>query len=341
MSALVACPSFVQDISCFVDGELAEQAGTRLVGHIEACPGCRDLVDALRRLSSVHLAGTAALDRALAATVDPASILGGITRDLLSEKRQALARLFYEVGKAYVVLANKALGERRRQSVLASTPAAPLRTTEARARRLLREAEAVSGLSRAAPVGTTQLFRRSRQLFGADQGSESAALRRGRRFLEGALALAPDLHDARLWLGFQHALAGRSDRARLQFRKVQREAGDARHRLFALQALGKLHAEEGDYRRAIECYEAVVGDEQAAREPGLFPSFLNLAVNHAKAGRAADAARLFADVVRRFPDRLGQVRALLERKPVFRALLERDAALRRALADEVPLLFAA
>jgi tetratricopeptide (TPR) repeat protein len=220
----------------------------------------------------------------------------------------------------------------------------PIRGTEARARRELKDAEALErqadrvGASRS---GSGMLLRRSRQLFGSPRRG-SATLTRARRFLEEALALDETLDEARLYLGFRHAVIGRADRARIQFRKVYCEGRTSLLRLIAAQSLGKLHSESGDYTRAIECYEEVVASEDAQSDAAeLFPSFLNLAVNYAKAGEVAKSTDTFADLAQRFPERSSQIRELLSRKTFFQDLLNQNLTLKQTLASRAPALFAA
>ena len=342
-----ACADYLADLSAFVDGELPEPRLQELVGHMGSCGGCHDYTETLRELSALHRDAADSpetaerLEATLAGKVDPVGLFAAVTRDLVDEKREALARLFYEIGKAYVLAGNRGLSARRRQSVASASRALPIRSTEGKARRVLREAEQLGGAAQGNPSSSSSLFlRRSRKLF-APSRRDDGALSRGRHFLEEALALEPGLDQARLYLGFRHAVVGRPDQARVEFRKVYRESTDPVHRMMALQSLGRLHAESGDYLRAIECYEEVVGEERSSAEPGLFPSFLNLAVNYAKVGRAGDSVERFVDLADRFPERRTQVRELLARKATFQALLDRDETLKQDLLAKAPALFAA
>jgi tetratricopeptide (TPR) repeat protein len=337
------CPDYLQDLSDYVDGEFADSA-ERLVAHMSSCSGCHEYTVTLREMSTLNRAAAQQgelHDEALADQVDAGTLFSSITRNLVDEKRAALARLFYEVGKAYVLAGNRALQERRQQSLAVASQPLPIRGTEARARRVLRDAEQL-GAAGGRPSGSTLLLKRSRQLFAHGPDRRSAgALTKGRRFLEEALALDEALDEARLYLGFHHAVVGRPDRARVQLRKVYLQGADPVHKLMALQSLGKLHSEGGDYRRAIDCYEEVVKSEEAGRAPGLFPSFLNLAVNYAKAGDADKSVELFASLAGRFEERRDQIRELLARKIGFQAILERNTAFKRDLLARAPALFAA
>jgi tetratricopeptide (TPR) repeat protein len=358
------CVDYVEDLSAYVDGELAQPGPqlARLVSHMGGCAGCHDYTNTLRQLSELNRTaatfpdsdnggpesyGDPALDEDTAARVDPAGLFASIARNLVEEKRETLARLFYEIGKAYALAGNRALQEKRRHSVAHASQPLPIRGTEARARRELKDAEALERQvnrdgAHGRRSGTGLLLRRSRQLFGSPRRG-SATLTRARRFLEESLALDESLDEARLYLGFRHAVVGRPDRARIQFRKVYLEGRTSLLRLLGAQALGRLHAESGDYRRAIECYEEVVGssDANAKEAAELFPSFLNLAVNYAKAGDIDKSVDTFSDLARRFPERLPQIRDLLSRKTFFQALLNQNFTLKRTLASRAPTLFAA
>jgi tetratricopeptide (TPR) repeat protein len=136
-------------------------------------------------------------------------------------------------------------------------------------------------------------------------------------------------------------LAGRNDRARVEFRRVYREGRDLVHRMMALQFLGNVHASAGDYGRAIECFEEVVSSGVDTHEPRLFTSLLNLAVVCAKAGHPTRSVRHFTEFVARFPARIDQARVLLSRKETFAAVLRREADLHEQLRRQVPALFAA
>ena len=337
-SQLPACDAFVEDISALVDDELATDRAARLTDHIRACSGCSEFADGLRKLSELHRRTATAVDEPLIAKIDPQGLFKSITSVLVSDKQDALARLFYEIGRAYVIAGNRELSDGNRRSLVAHTPALDIRGNEERARRMLREADALQ--ERAAPARRS-LFKHSRQLFERGRRERSGALDRGRSFLEEALALEPALDEARLYLGFQFSISGRFERARVEFRKVYTGSGNAVHKLMALQSLGSVYEMCGDYARAAECYALVVADEAAGVEPRLFPSFLNLPVSCAKAGRCDDSVRHFEMLVQRFPQRVAQIRGLLSRKQSFAATLAHDTGLHDDLRRAVPQLFAA
>jgi len=336
-----ACRDFAEDISAFVDGELEPASVGRLTAHVRACTGCHEAVDTLRRLSGLHRHAVAVHDEQLVESVDAEALLAGIQGNLLEEKREGLARLFYELGKAYVIAGNKDLGERERASLEHCAPPREIRGAESRARALLREAEDLAVLAPAGARRTPALFRRSRQLFARARTARSGALDRGRRFLEEALAVDAGLDEARLYLGFMYSLVGRPDRARVLFRRVHARGRTALLRLMALQSLGLVYDNAGDHRQAARCFAEVVASDEALGEAGLFPSFVNLPVSCAKAGLVDESVEHFVGLAERFPRRLAQIRGLLSRKRYFAATLERNDALRDDLRRRVPALFAA
>jgi tetratricopeptide (TPR) repeat protein len=344
-----ACVAFERDINLFIDHELPAADTPLLVEHLESCGPCRDYVDDLRELASLHRelrgpSGDDGSDAAVADLVDRHALFASITKTLLLDKREELVRLLYELGKAYVLAGNEAAAAQRRRSVLPVNAPVDVRGTVERGRRLAREGEALSGVADAegpALRSSGSLFRRSRRLFVAPARAGAGALANGHRLLLEALQLRPDFDEARLYLGFHHMLVGRYDRARLEFRRVYRQGRDPVHRMMALQFLGNVYSSGGDYRRAIECYEEVVASGLVEVEPRFFTSLVNLAVSCAKAGLGERCVSSFTDLVARFPSRVEHVRALLARKQAFLDLLARKTDLRDSLRRQVPGLFAA
>ena len=250
-----------------------------------------------------------------------------------------LAQLLYELGKAYVLKANEAMsGRLGRPTMVSLKKAVDIRSTSAQGRKLAREVEELETAGGQRETGS--LFGRSRRLFSSSSRAGAGLLTNGRRLLEAALTVEPDLDPARLYLGLHHMLSGRFDRARLEFRRVYREAADPIHRTMAINMLGNVHATTYDFTRAIECYEEVVAAEPAGHEP-LFTALINLAVNCVKAGHVAKGVHHFHELVDRFPAQVDETRTLLTKKQDFMNLLQRQVSLQRDLSRQIPALFAA
>ncbi len=337
-----ACLDFEQDINLFVDHELPAEDTGRLVSHLDGCTDCRGFVDDLRKLASLNRIQAADFDQARVDLVDKHALFAAVTGTLLDDKRAELSRLFYELGKAYVLKGNGALTSELQRSVLPAREPVDIRSATGRGRRLSREAEELEAAARTnGSRESGSLFRRSRRLFSSSSRAGSGALANGRRLLEEALALDAGLDEARLYLGFHHMLSGRFDRARVTYREVSLHGQDPVHRMMALQMLGNVHATGGDFEQAIECYTKVVESGLLDDEPRLFTALVNLAVNCVKVGRVTQGIDHFRDLVQRFPSRVDQTRALLSRKQGFAALIDRHATLADDLRRQVPVLFAA
>lgn len=350
-----ACRHLVTDLNALADGQLDSAAVAALVTHTQACEGCNGTLDGLRRMSELHRRAAALLGAELLDDLpdldhddgrdlglDAATFVGKVLGRACDDEWTLLARLFYELGKAYVLEGNQRLPATERRIVTVRETPADIRRTERRALERLGRVDALS--ARGAGEGADRHERlrgRSRRLLQASSRARAAALLKGRRFLEEALALRPGLDEARIYLGFALLLEGRIDRARTEFRRVQREGSQSTWRLMATQWLGNVAVNTSRLDEAVACYAAVVADASARREPRLFSSFLNLPVTLVKLGRSEEAVTHFNDLVESFPERLGQVREQLAGMTVLRRLLDEDLPLRRTLHDRVPGLFAA
>lgn len=333
------CTTFVVDINAYVDGQLAAAEAGRLVDHTKSCEACNDYLDSLRLMSELHRNTKAAMDSGehdvAALKVDPQSLFGAITGSLLADKQESLARLFYEIGKAYVLLGNRSLPGEQAVSVSCAKPR-DIRKSEAVARRTLLQSEELREHGEHAERG---LFGRSRKLFNATGKGRANALGKGRSFLDEALALDPTLDEARLYLGLHHMLLGHAGRARTQFEQVHREGRSELLRLMGLQGLGKLHEDRGDYRAAVECYTEVIERVPAEDAPRLLQSFVNLPVSCAKAGMLTESVEHFAALADRFPQKAAQIQSLISKKRAFQAVLHANAELIGDLRRRVPALF--
>ena len=343
-----ACSLFEHDISLFVDHELAAADVSRLTTHITECMACRAYMDDLRDMADLHRAmgelGPGAADDPVRGLVDRHALFAGITRRLLQDKAEELARLFYELGKAYVLAGNQAFLCRRFQKVAPVSRAADIRSTTDRARRVARESESLVANAPAEVQGEWRqgsLFGRSRKLFDEATAPGAGALASGQRCLGAALALRPELGAARLYLGFHHMLVGRLDRAGAEFRRVYRTGADPVHRLMALQYLGNVYSTRFDHKRAIECYEQVAAEDRRSSEPRFYTALVNLGMDCAKLGLKERSTRHFTELVERFPAHLNHSRQLLSQATDFTALLQSDTHLRDSLRRSVPALFAA
>lgn len=348
------CKTFVVDLNAFVDKELNDGEALRLVNHTRQCEGCADYLVALRRLSEFHRQTADALGASLngeldgsiadegdecgpaGPAVDPQGLFASVTGILANDKKESLARLFYEIGKAYVLLANRGQPTEREIQVRCTRPR-DVRKSEAEARRVMFKHDDLAAAGGHGDKGG--VFRRSRNLFAASGKGRSAAFAKGRAFLEEALALDETLDEARLYLGLHFMMLGHAGRAMTHFDRVHRTGRTDLLRLMGLQGLGKLHEDRGDYRAAVECYTDVISRASTDDAARLMQSFVNLPVSCAKAGMVAESVEHFSALVERFPHQLTQIQSIISKKHTFRAVLDANAQLHQDLCQHVPALF--
>ncbi|MFT7462225.1 MAG: tetratricopeptide (TPR) repeat protein [Pseudohongiellaceae bacterium] len=353
------CNSFVVDLNAFVDKQLNEGEALRLVDHTRQCEGCADYLVALRRLSEFHRQTAAAFegqgevsgapyadspeavgssdeDGATIPNVDARGLFAAVTGVLASDKRTSLARLFYEIGKAYVMLANRSQSVEREIQVRCSRPR-DVRKSEAEARRVVFKHDALASAGGHEDKGG--VFRRSRKLFAASGKGRSAAFAKGRAFLEEALALDKTLDEARLYLGLHFMMQGHGGRAAAQFEQVSENGRTDLLRLMGLQGLGKLHEDRGEYRAAVEFYADVISRASAEDANRLLQSFVNLPVSCAKAGMVEESVEHFSALVNRFPRKLNQIQNIISKKQTFQAVLDANSKFHNDLRQQVPALF--
>lgn len=340
------CKSFVVDLNAFVDKELNDGDALRLVDHTRQCEGCADYLVALRRMSEFHRLTAAALDDAetdeasedqtAIPAIDASGLFASVTGVLANDKKESLARLFYEIGKAYVLLANRSQPTDREIQVRCSRPR-DVRKSEAEARRVMFKHDDLAAAGNHGEQGG--VFRRSRKLFAASGKGRAAAFAKGKAFLEEALALDDTVDEARLYLGLHFMMLGHAGRAVTQFERVHQKGRTELLRLMGLQGLGKLHEDRGDYRSAVECYAEVISRASATDAIRLLQSFVNLPVSCAKAGMVEESVEHFSALVDRFPAKLAQIQSLISKKQTFQAVLGANAEFHNDLCQNVPALF--
>lgn len=332
-----ACTAFERAINAFVDRELAADASEALVRHLDECDGCRDYLEDLQAMAAMHVDLDTAFDtRAVEAIVDEHALFANVTRRLLGDKREALVRLFYELGKAYVLVGGR--HRTRQRDVIMQRQPVDIRRAMREGRALTQQGEA---LQRAAGVRDGHsLFRRSRQLFDACRAGHGA-LANGRRLLGEVLRLEPTHDDARFYLGMYHSWTDRDDLARREFGTIYVKSPSPVMRMMALQYIGMLHTWAYDHEGAIRCFEEVVQSGIEGEDSRMYIARFNLAVSCTKARRLDTATTRFRELADRYPQRVAQLRDYLARDVELVRLLQREPDLVAHLRQEVPALFAA
>lgn len=355
-----ACIDFEHELHAFVDHELGGDDLQRVTEHLDECGSCRGYLEDLEQLATLNRDATVEFEASLEALIDRHGLFADITHQLLDEKRQELVRLFHELGKAYLDVANRAIkraydeaGRRRakgktHRALLYRTPPRSIRGTADKARRVARECDDLEAKLGRRVSKSGSLFGRKTEMFDGRAGPGAGAMATARHHIEQALAIDPNFSDARIKLGELHMLGGRYDRARREFKDVMARTDDLVVEMKALHwlgmvyaALGHEHESRSHYLTAIECYEGIVASGVVAHDARFFASHLNLAVNCAKIGLRSRSVKHFTEIVERYPEQIEHSRRLLSGMDDFRVLLDARHELRDDLHTCVPALFAA
>jgi hypothetical protein len=227
------------DLSAMLDGELDAPSVRRVMVHSDVCQQCKGFLESIRQQARLHRT----VHEAAMATTGAASRL----RQQLTENRQKLARILYELGRGFVLMGLSPDFTRE----VGKEPV-PVPDMAMRGRSFLDEVTRWAhgqGQSAGEWVAAKDLF---------EHGLQPAAeqLAKGQRLLSECLGLNPSHHEARIYLGLVHHVRGQRGLARRQFSQVIAGTDDPVMRGFALLNLGNVHLDEGDCegrlrRRAI------------------------------------------------------------------------------------------
>lgn len=322
-----SCLAFQVDLSCLVDGELDEAAASRAVAHLEHCPSCTDFFEDARLQLRLHL------DMA-----DPDSLVeryAHLTGQVLEDEIEALelvhrlSSIFYHLGKAYVL---SAIDPDFRTRVF--EPAVQVAVTRTHGRGFI-DGVVSSGRGSAGGVDWTDM----RHLLNGKLSRIEGALEKGSRLLREALAVEPDHEEARIYLAFVDVHEGRRLKAARAFQEIFDDAIDPVNRGHAAIQLSKLHAAEGDWRRAIVYTRWTVQSGLASREARFWVVHFNLASYYAKSGRSDRSVAAFRRLLDLHPDKCREVASDMIRRPQLRAAIESQPGFAESLFRTCPELF--
>jgi len=321
------CIQFQLDLSCLVDGELDEVAAASAIAHLEECGECRRFFDDARAQVRAH--------RELA---DPERLLsryaalfgGGAARDLETTGLvERLATIFYQLGKAYV-LAGADPGFRLR----VFEKAAQVASLQTRGRGFV-DGVVASGRG---GIGGIDWNEARHMLNGRLERIESP-LEKGRRLLEEALASDPAHEEARLYLAWLDLHEGKRARASRALRQIFRQSERAENRAHAAVQLGRLLAEEGDFKKAIACNRWIVASGLADDDDRFFFARFNIGMYYADLRRSDRALQSFRALLDAHPDRVGEIARLFLKSPKTRSTIEQQPGFAEALLETCPELF--
>ena len=336
------CHGLEADLNAFVDGELDVLDSGKVMEHLEGCARCREYVESLRRFAAFHR--TSFDPETLAGSLDHKALFREITGELLQEKVERVAELFYQLGKAYLTRGfarrgrvGRGPGTRRVRHDMISPPR-PIDRTRMKANRIFREA----GDLASAGGHSGKAIKRARGFFRAVRTRGGDDLEIGRRFMEESLAIDPDRPEPRIFLGCYYYVGARKyEAAREQFRKVLLLPGlSEEQRAQALIDLGLTYNIEYRYEEALACFREVVKGGIIQRHPRFYRCMLFLAVTHAKLGEYEESVEGFHRTVREFPSHVDEIRKDLYGMQSFQQVVSTVPRFRAALEHRVPVLFA-
>ncbi len=314
------CRPIQLDLSCMMDGELGPAAVRRVLVHMEVCPKCREFFNQLRRQVKAHQDPWGFMERGIGRS----SSTRGPVRSGGKEKQLHLAQIFYELGKAYVLL-SVSPGFRREVAV----EPVPVPDQEDPGAELVERF--VGGAVRRREGGRRWVM--AQALLEERLESPEGNLAKGTQLLEEALDIMPRFFEARIYLGHAKNLGGDLEGSCEEFRRVLRASRSLPIRGFALENLGNVYLQMGCFEDAARCFRRVVYGEVLSKEPRFFTSWFNLGLAYALMGRFEESKECFRELYDGFPEKRKSVgemfaghRALgrvLEENPRFAGELRR------------------
>jgi tetratricopeptide (TPR) repeat protein len=315
----------------------------RVMVHSDVCQACRAFLQGIRAQSRAHQALTPVLAAARAeATDDLASIADApsasprareLCRQLLDNRKQ-LAKILYELGRGFVVMGVSPNFSR----VVAREPV-PIPDVCLRGRHLIDEAQRLAGgIAQGLQAhGIDGPWVRARDLFEHGQlGTPEENLEKGRRLLRECLALRPDYHEARIFLGHSYHVASEREAARLEFGIVLQRAEDPETRAYALLHLGNVYLEEGLIAHSIPYFQELVDARADSRDVLYYAASMNLVFAFGLLGQFHDCKEWLRRVDRNFPHKRRAIAAEMRKRPVFCSTIDRHPAMAAELAAEFP-----
>ena len=251
-------------------------------------------------------------------------------RKQLTDNRHQLARIFYEIGRGFVLMGISPNFSR----VVAREPV-PIPDMCRRGRNLVDEVERLAG-----SPGAGSEWVKAKEVFGDDfLGSAPENLQKGIGLLEEALMLSPEFDDARIYLGHAYHVAGAPDRAETVFRTVLDHSSDAGARAFASLHLGNVYLDAGLPDRAEPLFLELVASGEVSRRPQFGLIYFNLALASGMQGRFEDCRNWLSRLYAEMPHKRRMIADELRSRQDFVQTLSSQPGVYRAFAHDFPCWF--
>ncbi|MFT5689123.1 MAG: hypothetical protein ACI8PQ_001967, partial [Planctomycetota bacterium] len=335
------CVRFQLDLSCLVDGELDEKASARAITHLEECDECHTFFHDVREQVQAH----SDLGEGEALIAQYTTLVGAApTGDVETiELVNRLASIFYQLGKAYVCAG---LDEEYRDKVLGHNyiyeRAVLVSSTKNTGRGFVdgvleRGRDDAGGLD----------WSNARHMLNGQLEAITDPLEKGRRLLNEAIQADSTFEEPRLYLAYLDGKEGKPMRAARGYQQVFDTGIDETNRAHAAVQLSLLHAEEGDFKKAIALNRWVLASGVEGRDSRFFFVHFNIGMYYIaletfgkEQGRCAvKALASFRRLLDRHLDRVDETVALIRRSPKLTAAIEVLPGFAEQLVASCPELF--
>lgn len=319
------CLQIQVDLSAMLDGELDAPSVRRVMVHSDFCASCRAFLEGIRAQVRMHQQLYA--ESLVAGDQSSAQKL----RKQLMDNRRQLARILYELGRGFVLMGLSSDFSRE----VAKEPV-PVPEMALRGRHFLAEVERwASGHG-----GVGGEWVAAKELFGQGHLRTPAEnLAKGQRLLAECMGLAPEHHEARIYLGLVHHVRGQRSLAKKQFTQVLTGTDDRTMRGFALLNLANVHLEEGDTEGAVTLLLQLVDSGVVTEQPRFGMAYFNLALAYGLQGRFEESHSWFARLHDEMPHKRIAVARELTRRRQFVHLLHNHPDAEVRLAKSFPAWF--
>ncbi len=322
------CLQIQADLSAMVDGELDPPSVRRVMVHSDVCDGCREFLEGIRSQVRLHRASHAAMAESNGA--GSADAKASALRAKLTENRVCLGRILYELGRGFALM-----GLSPDFSRDVGKEPVPVPDLAMRGKSFLDE---VTRWARGAGQSDGEWVA-AKDLLEAGAHSSIENLAKGQRLLSECLALQPDLHEARIYLGLVHSVRGQRSLARRQFHTVLDATTDPVMRAFALLNLGNVHLQEGDPESAIAVLRQLVDSGVVGSQPRFGMAYFNLALASGLLRRFDESRAWFLRLHDEMPHKRNLVARELTKRSQFVHLLRINPEAERRLAADFPAWF--
>lgn len=334
-AADAAREAFQADLSALLDEELDEHKVARTVRRLESDEECQEFFSSIERSMHAH---REVVERGLDANASDAfiadtlrSLLGKQVEDSLEDRQltHRLAKIFYELGKAYVLTGSD---PDWRQRVFDRPEEVDRQRAAGRG--------FVDGVAERSEATDSRLdWSSKRHLLNGTLEKIQEPFEKARRMLQECLSIEPDFEMAILWLANLDRLEGHPLRAARGFERVFEEGISTTNRAHAAMQLGKGLVAEGDYKEALRYFRWVGLCGELSRDRRFFPAGFNVGLCLVNLGKTRQALSAFRNLLDTHPDQAPQIAGFLAGSAELQAQMVSLPGFLEALYELCPELF--